>query len=68
MLVHRKRFVPKKGLVLRKSLPRTETGAYTLAFWVRPWGLQPTWTNLLHHGASNKQRNPMVSFVPLTTR
>jgi hypothetical protein len=43
-------------------------GGTTWSFWMRPTGIDSQWTNLLHVGDANTERNPAVWFYPGQTR
>ena len=39
-----------------------------LQFWIKPEGITAQWSNIIHKGAENMQRNPAVWFYPKSTR
>jgi hypothetical protein len=40
------------------------SGAYTYSFWVKPSGVSGGWTNIIHKGDVDGNRNPAIWFIP----
>lgn len=57
-----------KGEVVRKADQIKFTGKYTYMFWVRPLAAVGGWSNILHKGKENVNRNPAIWFYPGSTR
>jgi len=64
-------FTPKKNKVIaqHKHLRTNKwRGKITYAFWVKPMGVQRTWSNLFQKGSSPVARHPGAWFYPGSTR
>jgi len=46
----------------------TNLVAYTYVFWIKPEGINPGWSNVIHKGSADGTRNPAIFFYPGQTR
>jgi Concanavalin A-like lectin/glucanases superfamily len=44
----------------------SQSDAYSLMFWIYPFGTASSWTNILHRGNENTERSPAIFFHPGT--
>lgn len=52
------------GKVLVQGADIPFNGAYTYMFWIKPFGTTGPWSNIIHKGQENGNRNPAVWFYP----
>lgn len=62
------KFVPKPGAVIADKTRIQPNRQFTYTFWIRPRGISPHWSGIIHKGRENHFRNPAIWFYPGQTR